>query len=566
MPRRKQPKPHEVIHLPCDPSVPFENRKALYTRLSDDDLDKVSHTSQQNDARLTFGLTQTLPAPELEGNLSIDGLGRVSADRGYVVVAIYRDWQTGVDPRRLALKQLIKDAHAREHSGVLFRDDDRLFRGVVGGMPVAELHSELPEYTFEPAVGVFSIDDFAIHAYLSGKERDKTRQRTMAGRRMRAAQGRAPHGKLPWWLVRDPDNGQLLTITGRAELMREAIRRFVSGERISLVVDWLNSVTPEEDRWSGHRLRDAFRNPALYGRLDYGRSLQITQKRGDDIVVIRREVNPKAVPFHVTPLLHEKEQERNACRLNGGCPLDALVAFDTLNDTIKQRNQRGAGTSHLSAHPLRRRVICPCGWRMGYMPKVYKGRERGYGYLRCTREAGRGQSVVKDYPACPISWLGTNTLWPRVQAAFVDAVQHPDCVVHEVEAQILAEVDELMRKIGSVEEMTQKLSDLEDREDELYSDLKKKLISETIYQRRRTRIEAERRELAEARRLLLDRQVMLDRFAVGTRELRAALQRAQELDFDGQTLEDWTRLFDQIVQDVVLDAQGAPTLRWKSAA
>lgn len=562
MPRRKSPKPHEVIYLPCDPSVPFENRKSIYTRLSDDDLDKVSHTSQQNDVRLNFGLTQTLPAPMLEENLSVEGLGHLGPDRGYVVVAIYRDWQTGVDPKRQGLKQLARDALARLHSGVLFRDDDRLFRGVVGGMPVAELHVDLPEYTFEAAIGVFSIEDFAIHAYMSGKEREKTRMRTMNGRRMRAAQGRAPHGKLPWWLVRHVATGKPEIVPLRAEIIREAIRRFVGGERMRLVADWVSEAAHE--RWAGDRLRDAFRNPALYGRLDYGRSLEIKEKRGDEVFVVRREVNPKAVPFEVPALIHAKEQERNACRLNGGCPLDDLVAFDTLDDVIKQRNLRDGGLQ-TSPHPLRRRVVCPCGWRMAYLPKVYKGREKPYGYLRCVRDHSRGQSVVKDYPPCPISWLRTTELWPKVMAVFTDAVQHPDCVVHEVERQILAEVDELTRKVGSVEEMTQKLSDLDEREDDLYGDFKKNLVSEAIYKRRRTRIEAERRELAEARRLLLDRQVMLDRFAGETRVLRETLLEAQDLPFATMSLAQWMEVFDPIVRDVVLDEQGTPTLRWHSA-
>lgn len=563
MPRQKRPKPHEIIHLPCDPSIPFELRKALYTRLSDDDLDKVSHTSQQNDVRLSFGLGQALPAPQLEEALVVDGLGHLSTSRGYVVVAIYRDWQTGVDPKRLALRQLVKDAHAREHSGVLFRDDDRLFRGVVGGMPLAELHNDLPEYSFEAAIGAFSIDDFAIHAYLSGKERDKTRQRTMAGRRMRAAQGRAPHGKLPYWLRRDEISGATVIIEERAELIRQAIARFTTGERMLSVVQWLNEADPES-RWAGNRLRQAFRNPGLYGRLDYGRSLVITEKRGDEMFVIGRGVNPKAVPFEVPPLMHRTEHERNECRLSSGCPLDALVAFDTLDDIIQQRNLRASGKTHALPHPLRRRVVCPCGWRMGYTPKVFGERERDYGYLRCTRQHGHGQSVSKDYPACKVGHLTSRALWPRVQALFVDATQHPDCVVHEVEAQILAEVDELVRKVGSVEELTEKLADLDGRDNRLYERYDRSEVSQAVYDRQRTRIEAERRELAETRRLLLDRQVMLDQFTNGTRRLREALQRAQALPFATLSLQQWTELFDEIVQDVVLDDQAMPRLRWRS--
>jgi len=565
VPRKKQPKEHEIVHLACDPSVPFELRKAEYTRLSDDDLDKISHGSQQHDIRMTFGLTQALPPPLHEEVVSTEGLGQPGADRGYVIVAIYRDWDTGVNPKRIAMRQMAKDAHAREHSGVVFRDDDRLFRDVVGGMPMAELHRELPEYTFEVARGTFSIEDFAIHAWMTGKDREKIRQRTMAARRMRAAQGRAPHGKLPWWLFRDEQNGSVQLRPNHAAIIADAIRRFARGDRMGAVVDHVNSMTPAEDVWSGGRLREVFRNPGLYGRLDYGRSDVVTEKRGDEIFVVGRRVNPKAVPFRVPPLIHEKEQDRNDCRLNGGCHMDDLVAFDTLDGLIKQRNLRDSGKTPTRPHPLRRRVVCPCGWRMAYMPKVYKGVEKAYGYLRCIREHGKGQAVVKDYPPCAVGWVTTTVLWPKVQAKFIDAVQHPDCVVHEVEQQILLEVDELVRKVGSIEEMTDKLAELKGRENRLYERYDLGRVSQEVYDEQRMIIDAQRREIAETRRLLLDRQVMLDQFANGTRNLRAALVEAQKLEFPEMTQEEWATLFDDLVQDVVLDLQGEPSLRWKSA-
>src|SRR5262245_16454799 len=111
MPRQKRPHRFEIIDLPCDPSVPLDLRRALYTRLSDDDDEKISHTSQQNEVQAAFGLRQTLPLPA-EVNAPTNGVAYLAHDRGYVITQIIRDWKTGADPKRLGLNRgLIKGAH-----------------------------------------------------------------------------------------------------------------------------------------------------------------------------------------------------------------------------------------------------------------------------------------------------------------------------------------------------------------------------------------------------------------------------------------------------------------------
>jgi hypothetical protein len=70
--------------------------RAIYTRLSDDDRESMSHAHQQA-AAAQYALTH-----------------------GYVISAIYRDWSSGFDPSRPALQQLIDDAKAGKHGGVIF--------------------------------------------------------------------------------------------------------------------------------------------------------------------------------------------------------------------------------------------------------------------------------------------------------------------------------------------------------------------------------------------------------------------------------------------------------------
>ena len=574
MPRRKRPHLFEVLEVPFDPTTPFHLRRAVYTRLSDDDLDKISHSAQQQAVQNTFGLRQKLPLPSQESTVKLDGSTFSGPDRGYVVTVIYRDWRTGVDPKRLALKQLITDAHAGKHAGVLFRDDDRLFRGIVGGMPVAQLHEELPSYTFEAASGAFSIDDFAIHAHMSGRERDKTRQRTTAARRLRAANGEAVHTKYPYWLERDPTTRGVRLVPERAEAMRAAMRRYVAGETPSNLARWMNIHAPvggEARAWTTDRLREAFRSPALWGRMDYGRHKEVTERRNGELFVVRRDTNPHAVPFNVPPLVHRSNLERAECQAQAGCDLDELPTSEDLDALIKSANLRTGGRRAIRPHPLRRRVVCACGWRMGYNPKWHNGQEKDYGYLVCTPTQQRGLSVIRERPPCPTPRVRSRILLPKVKALVIDAINHPDRVIAEVEASLLAEAAHEARtaaqESAELERLTLELADLDERENRAYERWDSHKISEAVYHGQAAKIAAERQVAQEAKRQLLDRQRILREASTNTAQLRAALLEAgTDVDFDAMNDERWTELITRLVADVVLDAAGEPTLRWRHAS
>src|SRR5215471_11444432 len=132
---RRQPHHHEIRLVPVPPDVPFAKLRALYCRLSDDDDDSVSIEHQ------------------------IEAGMRYAEAHGLCIAIIYIDWRTGRDPDRIAFRQLIADAKAGRHAGVIFYDDTRLHRELVGAFPVVYLHLEKPEYLFAATDGVYDIEE-----------------------------------------------------------------------------------------------------------------------------------------------------------------------------------------------------------------------------------------------------------------------------------------------------------------------------------------------------------------------------------------------------------------------
>jgi len=232
---------------------------AIYTRLSDEDRRSLSHAHQQAAAE------------------------QYAATHGYFISAIYRDWWTGSDPDRPALRQLVKDARAGKHGGVIFYDHTRIHRGTVGAYPIVRLHSELPTYRFESAAGDYDIDQVDFWAYASSTEVETTRRRSIEQRRRRAADGQLMSGNKPYWLERDQKTRKPVVVPERAKAVLEAIVKYTNGVPMSTVARWMTEHASVKDgrvKWSSSRVRQLFRNPALWGELAYGRSLVVTERRG----------------------------------------------------------------------------------------------------------------------------------------------------------------------------------------------------------------------------------------------------------------------------------------------
>jgi len=529
--------------------VPLGRSLALYTRLSDDDADSVSHAHQEQVARAW------------------------AAQHGYTIVATYRDWRTGFDPNRLALRKFIEDAHAGMHGGVVVYDHYRFHRGVTGAYPIVMLHNQLPGYAFHAASGPYDIDHIGIWAGISGLEAATTRRRSTEQRRYRASMGQLVSGKWPYWLERDPLSRHPVVVPERAAALLEAITKYANGTRIGSVVAWLNNNAPPGGKarcWSSQRFRKALRNPAIWGRLDYARRLPLTERRNGELVTVGYTANPDAIRLSVPPLIHRTELDRTECRIGGGCERDGYPGADTLDRLIESNGGRAAGRPYVFPHPLRRRVVCACGWRMVYQPNRYRGRELKTGLLVCARTRARGNSVVNDFPVCPTYRIAAGRVWEQVREQFILAVHDPDRVIREVEAAVLAEsagyTIDLANESAALDALNASLCEIQAAENRLYERWDAKQITRAIYDGQLARLETQRREAEQRKRQVLDRQYILERLSRGANVLREALKAAQDLPLEAFTPAEWTSLFDALVADVVLDAEGRSTLRWRQGS
>lgn len=547
MPRLKKTHRFKIESLEFDPETPFERRRAVYSRLSDDDDDSVSH--------------------DVQDQASYDWCRQ----HDLVPVKVYRDWRTGLDPKRMAWQQMFEDAHKGEHAGVVFYDHTRFHRGLQGAYPVVLFHQELPTYQFNATHGPYDIDQVAIWSYMSGQELETTRRRSMSQRAERTRRGQWVAGKKPYWLERDPKTRIAHVMPERAHYVLGAIDRYARGERMLSIAQWLQANAPQAPgrtaRWTSARVRQMFRNPALWGRLDYARFKVETERRNGEMFVVGRTDNPDAIPLEVPPLIHATDLERTECLATGGCERDGHITGAALDALITSNNLNYAGRIGRTVHPLRRRVVCADGWRMGFRAKTYKTKVYDYGYMLCTRERQRGKSVAADVPDCPNDGIGTRTLWPIVRDLFVDAVKHPDEVIAAVEADILRQAAQEARTASEdasvLETATLALQVLVEREETLYVDWRAGDISKAVYDRQRSLIAHQRLEHEEAKRQVLDRRRIVQTAQVATAALREGLASAAELPFDELSWEHWTGLFERLVQDVVLAPDGTPTLRWR---
>ena len=550
MPRLKKPHRSEVINLPFDPGTPYAQRRAIYSRLSDDDINSVSHDVQEQDA-IAWATRQNL-----------------------TIVKIYRDWRTGFDANRRAYRKLFADAHKGEHTGVLVWDDTRFHRGIAGAWPAVEFHRELPTYRIDGVSKPYDIENVGIWAQMSGNEAQNTRRRSITQRRERASRGQWVAGKRPYWLERDAERRPYI-VPERAEYVLEAIRRYAAGVRLGLIAQWLTAEAPHAPKrqtqtWTMDRVREMFRHPALWGRLDFSRFKIETERRNGEVFQVKRTDNPEAVPMTCPPLIHASDLERAECVALGGCERDAHTTGSHLDELIRANNLRAAGRPHELEHPLRKRTVCPCGWRMAFRQKRYKTRDADFGYLTCARTKQKGTSINHDYPDCPLkSGISTLRLWPVVRDMLIGSINNPDAVITAVESDILAAAASEARSAAedaqTLEQAALAIEALELREETLYVDWKAGEIGKGVYDRQRAAIQNERLLHEEARRQVLDRQQILQTAAVTTATLRVALAEAGELPLAELTLAEWTGLVDRLVQDVTLNATGQPTLRWRQS-
>jgi len=157
-----------------------------------------------------------------------------------------------------------------------------------------------------------------------------------------------------------------------------------------------------------------------------------------------------------------------------------------------------------------------------------------------------------------------------VQEQFILAVHDPDRVIREVEAAVLAEsagyTIDLANESAALDALNASLCEIQAAENRLYERWDAKQITRAIYDGQLARLETQRREAEQRKRQVLDRQYILERLSRGANVLREALKAAQDLPLEAFTPAEWTSLFDALVADVVLDAEGRSTLRWRQGS
>ena len=566
MPRRRKPHHHEVRLVPFDPSVAFADMRALYCRLSDDDPKAVS----------------------IEHQLAAETL--YAKQRGLTIVAIYIDWRTGFDPDRLALRGLIEDAHSKKHSGVIFYDHYRFHRGVTGAYPIVMLHAQLPEYTYEATRDGYNIDQIGIWAGISGMEADTTRRRSMEQRRTRAERGQWMAGMKPYWLERDPTALGAVIVPDRAAAFLHALQLYAEPTGSAReACRWLTEHAPLDPKrgakkeWTSQRFRNLLRNPALKGELPYARGLEVKDRVDGHFIIRRRIANPARVAFTVPPLIHSSELERTQCRLGGGCRRDEYPAADTLDTLIKQRDGKHGGRPYEFDHPLRHvTVLCGCTWRVRW--NLRRQGERTYLYIACAARMAKGRTLVNQEPcgmrSLPVNSAGRRSqgggtpsqpgVWPRVRARLIEALRDPLALAEEQRRQVLAEQEVEARSLADeariLDELDQALAELDDRENRLYERYDKKEISKNVYDRQTAEIASKRRETEERKRQLLAQRLIVQRAEQAALDLGQALAELGDIDVASFTDAEWGRVLPDLVEAVVLDVAGDPTIRWHRPA
>jgi DNA invertase Pin-like site-specific DNA recombinase len=565
--RRRKPHAHEVRYLSFDPSTPFADQLALYARLSGDDPESVSIEHQIE-------------------------RGETWATRHHkAIVAIYTDIRTGKDPDRLALRQLCLDAQAKRHSGVIFWDDTRLHRGLVGAYPIVRLHAALPKYTFDGTAKKYDIDRIGYAAQQGLDELENTRRRSMEERRVRAANGEWMAGMKPYWLDRDPKTKKPVVAPDRAAAFLAALQIYAAPSGSAReAAQFLTENAPLDPKrnatkaWTSQRFRKLLQNPALWGSLPYARTFEETE-HVDGLDIVRKRVdNPEQVPFNVPPLVHENDLERTQCELTGGCERDQYPTGFALSELITERDGKNGGRPWSVSHPLRGvRMLCGCGWRVRWVVRTTKT-ERVYLYVDCAARVAKGRTLVSD-KACGLRNIPVeapsqqprpqgggrasrvSALWPRVQAKLVDELRDPDALVEKQRRLILAEQDIETRSVAEearlLEEIDAALETLSGREDRLYQDYARDDIDRDLYRRQKSVIENERQGHQQRKHEILAQRLAVTQAERAAGSLQHALRRVSVMDPARFPNELWTKILPDLVETIVLDAEGEPTVNWR---
>jgi len=565
--RRPKPQVHEVRILDVPSDTPFARLRALYARLSDrnDDPDSVSIPEQ------------------------IDAITAYAARHNLVISMIYIDWRTGRDPDRVALNALVEDAKNGKHPGVIFYDETRLHRELVGAFPVITLHHQKPEYLFESTDGDYDIEEVGQRSERAGKELRNTRRRSMEQRRKRTRLGQWVAGMKPYWLDRDRRTRQPILAEDRKQAFLAALMIYAAPTgSAKTAAEYLTRNAPLDPRlnasptWTTQRFKNLLRNPYLWGDGSYARGQDVTERiEGRWAPVIRKRVaNPHAVPLQVPALVHKNDLERTECLLSGGCEIDDYPTGEALDALIASRDGKAGGRPYTVEHPLRHtNLLCACGWRVNW--HVRRQGEREYVYVGCAARMARGRSALNHEP-CGMQTMPvddrsgprpqgggrrsrTGAVWPKVRQALIEALSDPDGLVEQQRQRVLAEQEVQARTEAEeallLAELDQTLRALDDQDDRAYRRLDDGEIQKPVYDREVARIDNARRTAEAEKRQILAQRLIVQRADVAGARLGMVLQKLGNVAL--YTDQDWSEILPDLVESIVLDLDGNPAINWR---
>jgi hypothetical protein len=157
-------------------------------------------------------------------------------------------------------------------------------------------------------------------------------------------------------------------------------------------------------------------------------------------------------------------------------------------------------------------------------------------------------------------------VWPRVKERLIEALHDPAGLAEQQRQQVLAEQDiearSLAEEAALLDELDYTLGELDQRENRLYDRYDKKEISKNVYDTQTARIASERRDTEERKRQLLAQQLIVQRAEQAAQDLGRALEELGEIDVASFSDDEWASVLPDLVEAVVLDLDGEPSIRW----
>lgn len=343
-------------------------------------------------------------------------------------------------------------------------------------------------------------------------ERSVIRERTVAGRRRRAAEGYKPSAVAPYGYRHAPGRrGALEVVSGEAEVVREIFRLCNAGLGAKAIANRLNKTgaTYREGRlWSDKTILYMLRNPAYTGAMVYGRTVRNPRYGKEPGATALLRAEPVVVEHspYIPPIISREEFSLAAAMCRGR----------------RRAPGRPSGRANGSPYLLSGIARCRCGY--GLSAKQQAGPRRrspGFSYV-CVGKRLHGTPAC-DCAPIPMAELDAQ-IEQRVRERFGGAVAQ-ESFVRQIMAGQTAErrlreaaLAEVLRQAAEVAEQTKKVR----------RDYRADRISAEEYRELKAEIEREA-ELLQARR----------------RELEAAVARCAAQERGRLQLQDRLSLRDQ---------------------